>query len=117
MSAALTMRCAAVLGATGVALGAFGAHGLQKVVSEPEKIAAWNTASRYQLVHAVALLALAATGRRSVYTPVLWTAGTTMFSGSIYLLVLSRDRFRALGPVTPLGGILLIAGWLSLLAP
>ncbi|KAJ1726756.1 hypothetical protein LPJ61_004979 [Coemansia biformis] len=117
MSNSLALRCAAVLGASGVALGAFGAHGLRGMVSEPEKIAAWESASRYQLVHAAALLALSATGRRSLHTPLLWTAGTVMFSGSIYLLVLSRDRFRALGPVTPLGGLLMIAGWLSLLAP
>ncbi|KAJ2159516.1 hypothetical protein GGF46_002972 [Coemansia sp. RSA 552] len=116
----LAVRCAAIMGATGVALGAFGAHGLKKkVVTEPDKLESWGSASRYQLIHAVALLALPAIGggRGVRYVPALWTAGVTMFSGSIYCLVLNKERFRALGPVTPLGGLLMIAGWLALLAP
>ncbi|KAJ1835854.1 hypothetical protein IWW55_007265 [Coemansia sp. RSA 2706] len=111
------VKCAAVMGATGVALGAYGAHGLKKVVPEPERIEAWGMASRYQLVHAAALLAFSATGRTARYAPALWTAGVSMFSGSIYCLVLNKERFKLLGPVTPLGGLLMIAGWLALLAP
>ncbi|PIA14711.1 DUF423-domain-containing protein [Coemansia reversa NRRL 1564] len=117
MTSTFALRCAAIVGATGVALGAYGAHGLKKFVPEPEKVEMWGTASRYQLIHAAALLAISASGRRSLFAPVLWTAGTLMFSGSIYCLVLDNQRFKALGPVTPLGGLLLIAGWLSLLAP
>ncbi|KAJ2690769.1 hypothetical protein GGH99_002551 [Coemansia sp. RSA 1285] len=117
MSSTFALRSAAVLGATGVALGAFGAHGLKKTVSDSEKIQTWATAAHYQLFHAAALLALSASARRHPYVAGLWTAGTAMFSGSIYCLVLNKEKFKYLGPVTPLGGILMIAGWLALLAP
>ncbi|KAJ2128828.1 hypothetical protein IW136_006001 [Coemansia sp. RSA 678] len=113
----LALKCAAVLGASGVALGAYGSHGLKKLGAEPSQIESWGTASRYQLIHAAALLAFSATGRTARYAPALWTAGVTMFSGSIYCLVLNKERFKVLGPVTPLGGLLMIAGWLALLAP
>jgi uncharacterized membrane protein YgdD (TMEM256/DUF423 family) len=108
---------AALLGASGVLLGAFGAHGLRERVA-PERLASWQTAVLYHQLHAVALLALALYGRaaeRSVTLPAsLWTAGILLFSGSIYLLVLGGPRL--LGPVTPLGGLALAAGWLALLA-
>ncbi|KAJ1820900.1 hypothetical protein LPJ60_002943 [Coemansia sp. RSA 2675] len=117
MSALVALRCAAVLGASGVALGAFGAHGLKKIISEPDRIQTWDMAARYQLIHAAALLALSASARHKPYVVGLWAAGTVMFSGSIYCLVLNRDAFKALGPVTPLGGMLMIAGWLALLTP
>ncbi|KAI9477385.1 hypothetical protein BX667DRAFT_291734 [Coemansia mojavensis] len=112
---AFAVKCAAIMGATGVALGAFGAHGLKKIIDDPDKIESWNSAARYQLIHAGALLAFSATGRTARYVPALWTAGVTMFSGSIYCLVLNKERFRMLGPVTPLGGVFMIAGWLALL--
>jgi uncharacterized membrane protein YgdD (TMEM256/DUF423 family) len=110
------IRVAALLGVVGVALGAFGAHGLRGRVSEAQ-LASWQTAVEYHLFHAVALLALAlwadATARPLGASPWLFTAGVLLFSGSIYLLVLTPWRW--LGPVTPLGGLLLIAGWASLL--
>ncbi|KAJ1920114.1 hypothetical protein H4219_001487, partial [Mycoemilia scoparia] len=102
--------------ATGVAFGAFGAHGLKKYVNDDEKkLQMWGTAAHYQLLHASALLALGASGRHKPTAVCLWTLGTAMFSGSIYLLVLNRDKFRWMGPITPLGGIGMIAGWLALL--
>lgn len=109
---------AALYGASGVLLGAFGAHGLRERVAA-EKLASWQTAVHYQLFHSVALLGLAlyasAPGARSIAIPGwLFALGMLGFSGSIYLLVLVGWRW--LGPVTPLGGLLLIAGWLSLLA-
>jgi len=108
---------AAVLGALAVALGAFGAHGLAARVS-PEALASWRTAAQYHLAHAVALLALAlygsAAGRSVALPAALFAAGIVLFSGSIYLLVLGGPRW--LGPVTPLGGVALLAGWLSLVA-
>ncbi|KAJ1963403.1 hypothetical protein GGI12_002072 [Dipsacomyces acuminosporus] len=116
MSSALALKMAALLGSTGVAFGAFGAHGLKKIVREPEKISAWTSAAHYQLFHSAALLAFAATGRRSPYVVGLWTAGTVMFAGSIYCLVLRGERLKFLGPVTPLGGVCMIGGWLALLA-
>jgi uncharacterized membrane protein YgdD (TMEM256/DUF423 family) len=111
------IRVAAVLGAIAVVLGAFGAHGLRDRVAA-ESLASWRTAVEYHLLHAIVLLALAlhadATGRALGASPWLFTAGIALFSGSIYLLVLTPWRW--LGPVTPIGGLLLIAGWISLLA-
>ncbi|KAJ1671788.1 hypothetical protein EV182_007446, partial [Spiromyces aspiralis] len=102
--------------ASSVALGAFGAHALKGVVNnDQQKLQMWGTAAHYQLVHAAALLGLGASGLHKPYTLYLWTAGVTMFSGSIYLLVLWRDQFKWIAPVTPLGGLSMMAGWLALL--
>jgi uncharacterized membrane protein YgdD (TMEM256/DUF423 family) len=107
---------AAVSGMLAVIAGAFGAHGLRDRVA-PEQLAAWTTASQYHLVHSVVLLALAlfaaASGRPIRWPASLFSGGIVLFSGSIYLLVLTQQRW--LGPITPLGGLLLIGGWLSLL--
>jgi uncharacterized membrane protein YgdD (TMEM256/DUF423 family) len=102
------MRLAAVTGALGVALGAFGAHGLRQVVDDPGLLDVWDTGARYHLVHAVALLAVA---RADVprWVPRLWVAGIVLFSGSLYAMTLTG--VRALGAVTPLGGLCFIAGW------
>jgi uncharacterized membrane protein YgdD (TMEM256/DUF423 family) len=108
---------AAISGTLAVVLGAFGAHGLRGRVSA-EQAASWATASHYHLLHSVVLLVLALfalyTGRSIRLPASLFTAGITLFSGSIYLLVLTPQQ-RWLGPVTPLGGLCLIAGWTSLL--
>jgi uncharacterized membrane protein YgdD (TMEM256/DUF423 family) len=106
---------AALFGLSAVAAGAFGAHGLRARVT-PEQVTSWQTAAHYQLLHGVALLALAlyASGGRPIGpAPWLFGAGMVLFSGSIYLLVLGGPRW--LGPVTPLGGLCLMAGWASLL--
>ncbi|RMD43883.1 hypothetical protein DV735_g1206, partial [Chaetothyriales sp. CBS 134920] len=102
-----------VFGAAAVGLGAFGAHGLKKKIADPARIANWGTAAQYQLIHSVALLVSASAADNSIAAG-LFTAGMTMFSGSIYLLVLSPQQFKFLGPVTPLGGLCLIGGWLAL---
>lgn len=114
--APLLFTLSTIYGASAVALGAFGAHGLKKRISDPARIANWSTASQYQLIHSVALLAtsLALPQRANRVPGALWVAGMTMFSGSIYLLVLDPQRFKALGPVTPLGGLCLIGGWVAL---
>ncbi|KAF2716318.1 DUF423-domain-containing protein [Polychaeton citri CBS 116435] len=108
-----TIGC--LYGASSVAFGAFGAHGLKKRISDPSKIANWSTAAHYSLLHSVAVLVAdqAAPGRNGLAKG-LFLAGITMFSGSIYLLVLDPQRFKFLGPVTPLGGTALIAGWVAL---
>ncbi|KAK4038633.1 hypothetical protein C8A01DRAFT_17301 [Parachaetomium inaequale] len=110
MSSTLLWKTGAVFGATAVGLGAFGAHGLKKSISDPHKLANWSTAAQYQLVHSVALLVAS----NNPVAGALFTAGMTMFSGSLYALTLDTERFRFMGPVTPLGGLCLIAGWLAL---
>lgn len=103
----------AVLMALAVAAGAFGAHGLAARVSEAD-LATWRTAALYHMVHALALVALGATGRLQQAQPAGWLllAGILVFSGSLYVLVLSQQRW--LGAVTPIGGLAFIAGWLVL---
>lgn len=97
----------------GVAAGAFGAHALRARLDAPA-LAVWETAARYQLFHALALLAVALAASRWpapgwVAAGWLFVAGTVVFSGSLYLLVLTGTRW--LGAVTPLGGLCLLAGW------
>ncbi len=97
-------RCAGWIGAIAVAAGAFGAHALE---GHP-RLDTWKTAAVYHLVHAVALALpnTPAIARR------LWVVGITLFSGSLYALVL-LDAPR-LGVITPVGGLALIAGWLTM---
>jgi uncharacterized membrane protein YgdD (TMEM256/DUF423 family) len=107
-----------VLIGTGVALGAFGAHLLKARFEASGQAATWETAVRYQLVHGVALLAWSA---GSAAWPVSFRAqrwvgrglvlGALLFSGSLYGLALDGPRW--LGPITPLGGTIWLATWLS----
>jgi len=104
-------------GALAVAFGAFGAHALKSRLSQ-ERLDTFETGVRYQMYHALALLFAAfAVGQWSasslpVYAGWLFLAGTLLFSGSLYLLVLSDKRWW--GAVTPLGGVAFIAGWVCL---
>jgi uncharacterized membrane protein YgdD (TMEM256/DUF423 family) len=104
-----TLFAAGLLGATAVLLGAFGAHGLKGHV-EPALLTTWKTAAGYHLTHSVALAAIASD--RGGVAPKLLITGVTIFSGSLYLLVLTGIAW--LGAITPLGGLCLIAGWLAL---
>ena len=99
----------ALLAASGVALGAFGAHGLRNVLS-PEALGWWQTGVQYQMWHAIGLVAIGAAPVARTRGPA-WTlaAGTAIFSGSLYAMALTETRW--LGAVTPLGGVLMIAGW------
>jgi uncharacterized membrane protein YgdD (TMEM256/DUF423 family) len=103
------------LGFLAVAAGAFGAHALRARLT-PEMLAVFETAVRYQLVHAVLLVAaglyVRGTRRSLGPAPVLIALGTTIFSGSLYVLALGGAR--GFGAVTPIGGLLLLAGWLTL---
>lgn len=105
----------AVLAATGVATGAFGAHGLEGRVA-PDLLDIWRTAAHYHLVHAVGLAAIAFAVDRGVRgaraAGWLLLVGVLIFSGSLYLLALTG--VRALGAITPIGGVALIAGWVVL---
>ena len=103
--------------ALGIILGAFGAHGLKQVVS-PEKVASFEVGVRYQIYHGIALLILSLNASKIEGTLKVFLAfilgGILFFSGSIYLLALN-DLLGAdlsfLGPLTPVGGVLMIAGW------
>ena len=106
------------LGLIGVALGAFGAHALKARLA-PELLATFEVGVRYQLIHALALLAVAWActrwpGRWANASGWLFIAGTLLFSGSLYAL--SLTGVRGIGIVTPIGGVALLLGWLCLLA-
>lgn len=105
----------ALLGMTGVVLGALGAHALRGDLT-PAALGTWQTAVLYHLIHALAVLAIALAARAPAPMPALlrWAAlclvaGVLLFSGSLYLLALGAGAI--FGPITPLGGLFLIAGW------
>jgi uncharacterized membrane protein YgdD (TMEM256/DUF423 family) len=113
----MSSRWLAVAGAVSafvaVAAGAFGAHALRGRVS-PEMLAVYDTGVRYQMAHALALLALAAVAGRwpaAGWSPAGWlfVAGSVLFAGSLYLLALTGVRW--LGAITPFGGLAFLAGW------
>lgn len=109
----------ALLGGAAVALGAFGAHGLKTRGVTPDLLAVFETAARYHLVHALAIVAVAWAADRfpgACVTAAGWLflGGILLFSGSLYALVLTS--VRGLGAITPLGGLALIAGWILLAA-
>jgi uncharacterized membrane protein YgdD (TMEM256/DUF423 family) len=109
---------AAVSGFIAVALGAFAAHGLKARLA-PEVLATFEVGVRYQMYHALALLAVAWACTRWPGTLAngagwLFVAGTLVFSGSLYLLALTGEKW--LGAITPLGGLAFLAGWICLAA-
>ena len=105
----------ATLMALAVGLGAFGAHGLADRVS-PKDLEIWRTGAHYHMIHALALVALSASGRAADTQPASWLllAGIVIFSGSLYLLVLTQQRW--LGAITPIGGLAFIAAWIVVAA-
>ena len=109
----------ALSGFSSVILGAFGAHALKDKVSAP-MLSAFQTAVNYQFFHTLALLGvvilmiqLKTAPKGLIAACFLWLAGITFFSGSLYGLALGGPSW--MGPVTPVGGLLLMTGWLSLL--
>jgi uncharacterized membrane protein YgdD (TMEM256/DUF423 family) len=100
----------ALLAAIGIGLGAFGAHGLRAVLDEAA-LGWWHTAVQYQMWNAIGLVALGALPRRLGLAALLIGAGVLVFSGSLYVMALTGARW--LGMVTPIGGALMIAGWVS----
>jgi uncharacterized membrane protein YgdD (TMEM256/DUF423 family) len=112
----LFVTVAALSGLIAVAAGAFGAHALRERLS-PEYLAVFETAARYQMYHALALIAAAWASTRWPGPVIQWSGwlfiiGTVLFSGSLYALALSGARW--LGAITPLGGLAFMAGWLCL---
>ena len=99
-----------------VAAGAFGAHALRARLT-PEMLAVFETGARYQMYHALGLMAVAWAvarwpGAAAVWAGWLFVVGTVLFSGSLYALALSGARW--LGAITPLGGVACLAGWVCL---
>jgi uncharacterized membrane protein YgdD (TMEM256/DUF423 family) len=113
----VALAWAGALGASGVILGALGAHALKASLAAAGTRDSWDTAVTFQLVHAAALLGFAGwlrapagpTPRSAQWAVRLWILGTLLFSGSIYCLALGGPR--GVGPATPLGGLALIAAW------
>lgn len=103
---------ASVFGFLGVALGAFGAHG----VSDPDIKALYDTGSRYQLTHVLAMFAALAVwrwgGTRAQLAPAFFLGGIWLFSGSLYAHAVGAPRW--VGFLTPVGGVLFLIGWLTL---
>ncbi|HRO70995.1 MAG TPA: DUF423 domain-containing protein [Chitinophagaceae bacterium] len=110
----------ALLGALAVALGAFGAHGLKKIVP-PETVNTFQTGVQYQMSHALALIAVAIVfekfpGRLMEWSGISFCIGVLLFSGSLYLLTMLKATgkvgLEGLGMITPFGGLFFIVGWL-----
>lgn len=115
------IRIGAVLGALSVVAGAFGAHYLKERMNlEPRLLETFETGVKYQMAHALAIVAvgiLMAMGRATGLAGVagwLFLVGTVFFSGSLYGITLGIFPSKILGPITPIGGLGLIAGWILL---
>ena len=110
----LVIKFAAFLGMLAVILGAFGAHALKKVLDESQ-LKSFETGIRYQMFHAIALLVLGLANKEvDIKLFLCFFIGTILFSFSIYGLVLSSangKKLSFLGPITPIGGLILIIGW------
>jgi uncharacterized membrane protein YgdD (TMEM256/DUF423 family) len=116
-----TLIIATLFGSTAIILGAFGAHAFKKLISA-EKLASFEVGVRYQMYSALALLIIGFQVDFDIYSERLAvygiTAGTILFSFSIYFLSFAeywKKNLKFLGPITPLGGLLMIIGWISLL--
>ena len=106
----------AIFAGLSVLIGAFGAHGLKGKIST-EDLVIFEVGVRYQMYHALALILLglmgfSIAGENLILPGIFFCSGIIIFSGSLYLLVLTNVRW--LGAITPIGGVLLILGWLSL---
>ena len=112
MNPQTALRISAIVGFLAVALGAFGAHGLHDVLERNARLATWETAVLYHLTHAVVMLVIATLLPLRAAAWWLMLAGVVIFSGTLYVLALTNLKW--LGAITPLGGVGLLAGWLTL---
>lgn len=112
-----------ILSGLAVVLGAFGAHGLKKIVS-PDSLATYHTGVQYQMYHAIALIIVGILSERAAnnfisYAGFLFLGGIVLFSGSLYLIVsmqaMNKTIPTGVGIITPIGGLLFILGWIALL--
>ena len=115
----ISIATACIFGLLAVVFGAFGAHALKKVMSE-EQLKSYETGVKYQMYHALALLVVGVEAPLLYSSLIYWcfTLGIVFFSFSIYGLTLTAalgKKWRWLGPVTPIGGVLFVTGWLLLL--
>jgi uncharacterized membrane protein YgdD (TMEM256/DUF423 family) len=117
----------ALVAAAGVALGAFGAHGLEGRLQQlgrgsnvAQRMAWFETGVRYHMYHALALVAVAAIASRASATTgysfaaAAFLMGIALFSGSLYAMTFGDDSLRKLGMVTPFGGLAFLVGWVAL---
>lgn len=104
-----------IAGFLAVSLGAFGTHVLKVPLESANLMETWRTAVIYHLVHSVALLAISLVGARFRRTAFFWMGGLVLFSGSLYALCLTGQKW--LGAITPSGGLLLMAGWIAVAFP
>jgi uncharacterized membrane protein YgdD (TMEM256/DUF423 family) len=115
MNATRVQQIAAFLGFMGVLLGAFGAHALNEILTKSDRVDTWETAVFYHFVHAIGLLVVSRMTTPPKWTVYLFVAGIIIFSGSLYALCLTG--VTKLGAITPIGGLALMAGWLTLCWP
>lgn len=109
----LSLILASIYGLLAVIFGAFGAHALRDRLSA-DQLLSWETGVRYQMYHALGLLLMALLIEKGFSlkpTVICFGMGTLLFSGSIYLLSLEVGPRGLLGPITPVGGLMLIIGW------
>ncbi|KAH8922101.1 DUF423-domain-containing protein [Atractiella rhizophila] len=108
------MKAGALMSTVGICAGAMGSHALKPRLGETST---WLTSSNYLLMNGIAVLAISSHPRlyRHKLSAPLILAGATLFSGSIFLLLLAKEKFKWLGPVTPIGGTLMIVGYASIL--
>lgn len=112
---------ACVLGFTAVGLGAMGAHGIKAMLADAsdaaQRLGWWETGARYHFFHALAVGLVAAVADKTPHRAASWAAwlfvaGTLLFSGSLYVMTVTG--VKALGAVTPLGGVCFLSGWVAL---
>ena len=117
MNQKITLLAGAILGALGVALGAFGAHALKNVLAQNGRLETYELAVRYQFYHALALLLVGILMEKFTQPGMQWSSslilsGVFLFSGSLYLFALTNSKGFAM--VTPIGGLFLLSGWIML---
>lgn len=109
MSSQLALKISAALGFLAVGLGAFGAHGLEDILTRNDRLATWETAVLYHFVHVLIMCMLAS---REILMKGPWISfliGIIIFSGSLYVLALTNIKW--LGAITPIGGVAFLVGW------